>query len=100
MLARHIQKMKKTSDLRTGDRVLRFMHVAEELPPMPLFVIHVNDHRVFCSLTPTVDYRDQDSTMPVWVFDRLTGQEHDPDIVMLMGLASTGYTVSHIEPVL
>jgi hypothetical protein len=91
--------MKTLNDLRIGDRVLRFFHVVEQLPPMPLFVVHITDGRLFCSIAPDVDCHDQHSAMPIWEFDRLTGQEHDPDLIILMGVAGTGYTLSHIEPV-
>ena len=90
--------MKKISELQRGDRVLRYMHVLEKVPPMPLFVICVTDKLVCCSLLPNVDHADPQSTTPVWEFDKFTGQEHDPEIVALMGLAAHAYKVSHIEP--
>jgi hypothetical protein len=63
---------------------------------MPLYVIHVTDNRIYCSINPKVDYRDEMSATPIWEFVRPTGQEHDPEIVALMG-TTAGYAVSHIE---
>lgn len=91
--------MKNISDIRTGDRVLRYLHVSDlELPPMELFVVGMTDKLILCSVDPHVDLHNLHSTTPIWEFCKTSGQEHDPDLVAIMGAAGTGYTVSHIEP--
>lgn len=98
MVAKLVLTMKRLSDLTIGSRVMRFFHVAEKVPPMPLFVIHTDDKFVYCSISLDVDYRDLDSPMPMWQFSKSTGQEYDPEITAMLG-ARADYTLSHIEPV-
>jgi hypothetical protein len=97
MVVKLILTMKRLSDLTTGARVIRFFHVAEKMPPMPLFVIHMDGEFVYCSISPDVDYRDMHSPMPMWLFSKSTGQEYDPEIAAMLG-ARADYSISHIEP--